>query len=114
MWIESLRQGSANRNEQNSPWLDQSDDITAEINIKTRGYREFDPSLLFHEGFLGNPKSLKGLTILHHPDCFISENQSPHTSTPLTRIENLDEFARKSVSQEKTSLVSQEQIFLQD
>ena len=55
MWIESLRQGSANRNEQNSPWLDQSDDITAEINIKTRGYREFDPSLLFHEGFLGNP-----------------------------------------------------------
>ncbi len=106
MWIESLRQGSANRNEQNSPWLDQSDDITAEINIKTSGYREFDPSLLFHEGFLGNPKSLKGLTILHHPDCFISENQSPHTSTPLTRIENLDEFARKSVSQEKTSLVS--------
>ncbi|MBD51364.1 MAG: hypothetical protein CMB08_05545 [Euryarchaeota archaeon] len=106
MWIESLRQGSVNRNEQDSPWLDQSDDLTAEINIKTRGYREFDPSSLFSEGFLGNIKSLKGLTVLHHPDCFISANQCSPVSTPFTRIENLDTFARKSLSQQKTSLIS--------
>jgi hypothetical protein len=106
MWIESLRQGSANRNETDSPWLDQSDDISDEINIKTRGYREFDPSSLFSKGFLGHSKSPNGLTLLHHPDCLISENKPSSISTPLTRIENLDEFARNSISKHTTFFVS--------
>jgi len=106
MWIESLRQGSANRNETDSPWLDQSDDISGEINIKTRGYREFDPSSLFFKGFLGHSKSLNGLTLLHHPDCLISENKPSPISTPLIRIENLDAFARKSISKHTTSFIS--------
>ena len=106
MWIESLRQGSANRNETDSPWLDQSDDISGEINIKTHGYREFDPSSLFSKGFLGHSKSPNGLTLLHHPDCLISENKPSSISTPLTRIENLDAFARNSISKHTTSFVS--------
>jgi hypothetical protein len=106
MWIESLRQGSASRNEQDSPWLDQSDDVSDEINIKTRGYREFDPSSLISKGFLGDSKSLKGLTILHHPNCFESQTKSSMISTPLTQLENLDAFARNSVSQQKTSFIA--------
>lgn len=107
MWIESLRQGSANRNEQDSPWLDPSDVVSDEIIIRTRGHRIFNPSSLISRGFLSNSKALKGLTMLHHPDCFISETNSSHlTKTPLTRIENLDNAAKKSISQETISFSS--------
>ena len=100
MWIESLRQGSAKRKEQDSPWLDPSDNVLEEVNIRTRGNRVFNPNLLLSSGFLSNSNGLEGLTILHHPDCFKSlKSNFSSTNTPLIRIENLDNYAKKSVLQ---------------
>ena len=101
MWIESLRQGSANRNEQNSPWLDSSDIVPGNIDIKKTGNRIFDPERLLNIGFLGKSNELKGLTILHHPECYNTQDSNDFSiTTPLMQIEQINHSAFQASQQE--------------
>jgi len=96
MWIESLRQGSWRRCEPDSPWLDENDGEN-EPEIKSHGQRIFDPAKMLDEASLGGSSALAGMLLIHHPDCFDTQDSHPSdVLTPLQRIERLDETARSS------------------
>ena len=101
MWIESLRQGSGNRGEETSPWLDSSDIILQDMPVKSKGNRIFDPSMMINNGYLGDLEGLQGLSIFHHPECFNTTVDIQHQiSTPLVRIEEIHKNAIESIKQE--------------
>tara|TARA_B110000240_G_scaffold29642_1_gene31420 strand:+ start:6005 stop:10879 length:4875 start_codon:yes stop_codon:yes gene_type:complete len=101
MWIESLRQGSGNRGENNSPWIDSSDITSDNMPIRNKGNRIFDPSTMNDHGYLGDLEGLQGISIFHHPECFnLTKNQEYAISTPLVRIEKIHKNAIKSTKQE--------------
>ncbi|MGY8703137.1 MAG: 3'-5' exonuclease, partial [Candidatus Poseidoniales archaeon] len=62
MWIESLRQGSGNRGENNSPWIDSSDITSDNMPFRNKGNRIFDPSTMNNHGYLGDLEGLQGIS----------------------------------------------------
>ena len=92
MWMESLRQGSLRRAETNSPWIDE-EDVEDPQPFRNRGTRNFNPVRMVANGSLGDSQALDGMLILHHPDCFETEES---VLTPLQRIERMDDAARSS------------------
>ncbi len=102
MWLESLRQGSLRRDEMNSPWIDVQD-VKDPQPLRTRGDRIFNPARMVSNGSIGDAQALNGMLILHHPDCFESEET---VMTPLQRIERISATAKSSgkESQQNISL----------
>ena len=92
MWMESLRQGSLRRAETDSPWIDEND-VQDPQPIRMRGVRIFNPARMVANGSIGDDKTLDGMLILHHPNCFETEDS---VLTPLQRIERLDAAAKSS------------------
>ncbi len=99
MWIESLRQGSGNRGENNSPWMDSSDISLENLPILSKGIRILDPSIIINNGFLGDSGGLEGMAIFQHPNCFdTSTSKQPTISTPLIKIEEIHKNAMNSTN----------------
>ena len=92
MWMESLRQGSLRRAETDSPWIDEEDDQDPPP-LRMRGFRNFNPVRMVSNGSIGDSQTLDGMLIMHHPDCFETEES---VLTPLQRIERMDDAARSS------------------
>ncbi|MCH1592024.1 MAG: UvrD-helicase domain-containing protein, partial [Candidatus Thalassarchaeaceae archaeon] len=98
MWLESLRMGSWRRGETDSPWLDPSDS-DSEPRLVNGGSRTIDPSDMLEDASLGGIRKT-GMTILHHPDCFLVDNEDESViMTPIQRIEIINQAAR-SISEE--------------
>jgi len=97
MWLEALRQGSWERDEESSHWISDEDSGSSEKPaICNNGERVFDPAMALSEGFLGT-RSLAGLAIIHHPKCLYSDDNPPEPLlTPLQRLEMVDDAARES------------------
>ena len=100
MWLESLRQGSLRRSEAESPWIDEQD-VQDPQPFRTRGVRNFNPVRMVANGSIGDAQTLDGLLILHHPDCFETEDS---VLTPLQQIERMDAAARSSGTEAETSI----------
>ncbi len=100
MWMESLRQASLRRAETDSPWIDEEDAQDPKL-LRTRGVRTFNPVRMVANGSLGDSHSLDGMLIMHHPDCFETEES---VLTPLQRIERIDDAARSSGSGPESSI----------
>ncbi len=94
MWIESLRQGSLRRSEDDSPWIDEQD-VQDPQPLRTRGVRNFNPVRMLANGSIGDAQTLDGMLILHHPNCFENEDS---VLTPLQRIERMNTAAKSSGS----------------
>ena len=93
MWLESLRAGSLRRAEEGSPWLGQTDTESKPAH-QSRGNTTLCPAKIVIDGHLGFRKKT-GLTILHHPDCFIDTvTGGNQITTPLQRIRIIDESSR--------------------
>ena len=93
MWLESLRQGSRRRGEQNSPWLSPTDMDTESI-LSNGGSRTICPEKILEESYLGGRKKT-GILMLHHPDCFSSpRNDGNRLTTPIQRIAIIDQASR--------------------
>jgi len=97
MWLESLRQGSWRRDEEESHWMSGDDsESEEEPPVSKKGERIFDPMKALTEGFLGSV-NLPGLTLIHHPDCLDDpDNGTEPLLTPLQMIEMVDDAARES------------------
>ena len=100
MWMESLRQGSLRRAETESPWIDEQD-VQDPQPLRTRGVRNFNPARMVANGSIGDAQALDGMLILHHPDCFDSDDS---VLTPLQRIERMDAAARTSNSETEQNI----------
>lgn len=82
MWAESLRQGSWERSESDSPWLQEGDSASTTRPISQRGEpRTLKPSSLQSNAYLGGDV-LNSISIYHHPDCIeLADDDTP--TTPL-------------------------------
>ena len=97
MWLESLRQGSWERDESESHWMSVDDSESEEQpQVCKKGERAFDPMKSLYEGFLGSD-TLPGLTMIHHPECLDDpDNTAASPLTPIQMIEMVDDAARES------------------
>ena len=99
MWLESLRQGSWSRSENDSHWM-ANEDMGAKVrpSLTSKGTRRLDPGKVLISGMLGS-EHLRGLPIFHHPDCFELTNGSSNSPlTPLQRIERAYEATKETAN----------------
>ena len=101
MWLESLRHGSWRRNEfgqdaeGDSFWLRDKDKLETYPGTINGGHRLINPMSALSEGFLGS-KTLPGFALIHHPDCLDIFDEPMVPSTPLQRIEMVNDAAQES------------------
>ena len=98
MWAESMRQGSLRRDEKDSPWVT-STEAGAELPIPTTGNRVIDPAEMMKNASIAGEEKHGGMLVIHHSDCFTGETGAlGEISTPLQRIEKIDQAARSEFS----------------
>ena len=99
MWLESLRQGSWSRFENDSHWI-ANEDVGAKVrpSLTSRGTRKLDPGKVLFSGMLGS-EYLRGLPIFHHPECFeLTYGSSNSILTPLQRIERTYQATKETAN----------------
>ena len=99
MWLESLRQGSWSRFENDSHWI-ANEDVGANVrpSLTSKGTRKLDPGKVLFSGMLGS-EYLRGLPIFHHPECFeLTDGSSNSILTPLQRIERTYQATKETAS----------------
>ena len=102
IWLESLKQGSIRRNEEDSVWISQ--ESIGKLDEKEPRY--LNPFSMAKNSFLGNDL-LSGMTILHNEDCFsvdeLETNDEIHTAS--MKISLKDAAARLSQNNKIQSLI---------
>ena len=99
IWLESLRQGSLNRNEEFSIWnYGDSEGILGENDA-----RFLNPFTMVRNSFLGS-NLLPGMTVLHHEDCFnVDQEQTDQVIlTPFEKLSLKDNVAKISTNNNST------------
>ena len=99
IWLESLRQGSVNRNEDMSIWT-YEDSIG---NLGEKDARYLNPFSMVQNSFLGS-NLLPGMVVLHDEDCFnVDEDQTNDMiRTPFQKLSLKDNVAK--ISMENNSI----------
>ena len=94
IWLESLRQGSVNRNEDMSIWT-YEDSIG---NLGEKDARYLNPFSMAQNSFLGS-NLLPGMVVLHDEDCFnVDEGQTNDMiRTPFQKLSLKDNVAKISM-----------------
>ena len=94
IWLESLRQGSVNRNEDMSIWT-YEDSIG---NLGEKDARYLNPFSMAQNSFLGS-NLLPGMVVLHDEDCFnVDEDQTNDMiRTPFQKLSLKDNVAKISM-----------------
>ena len=94
IWLESLRQGSVNRNEDMSIWT-YEDSIG---NLGEKDARYLNPFSMVQNSFLGS-NLLPGMVVLHDEDCFnVDEDQTNDMiRTPFQKLSLKDNVAKISM-----------------
>jgi hypothetical protein len=99
MWLESLRQGSWSRFENDSHWM-ANEDVGTKVrpSLTNKGTRKLDPGKALFSGMLGS-EYLRGLPIFHHPECFeLTDGSSNSILTPLQRIERTFQATKETAN----------------
>ncbi|MAK20702.1 MAG: hypothetical protein CMA05_05265 [Euryarchaeota archaeon] len=94
IWLESLRQGSVNRNEDMSIWT-YADPIG---NLGEKDARYLNPFTMIQNSFLGS-NLLPGIIVLHDEDCFNADQAQTNDVilTPFEKLSLKDNVAKISM-----------------